>query len=58
MLLNQVSQEYLGGSDGAYCMTGAPVEGHANEQQLTKAITLWMTMLIIGSQMGRNPTNT
>ena len=51
VLLNQVSQEYLGWSDEAHRMTGAPVEGRANEQQFTKATTLWMTMLIIGPQI-------
>merc|ERR1719230_2561956 len=53
VLHNQVSQEYLGRSDRAYRMTGAPMEGRATEQQFTKAITLWMTMLIIGPDMYR-----
>merc|ERR1719379_2868469 len=51
VLHSQVSQEYLGRSDRAYRMTGAPIEGRATEQQLTRAITLWMTMLIIGPDM-------
>merc|ERR1719478_1464694 len=51
VLHSQVTQEYLGRSDRAYRMTGAPIEGHATEQQFTKAITLWMTMLIIGPDM-------
>jgi len=53
LLHNQVSQEYLGRSDRAYRMTGAPIEGRANEQQFTKAITIWMTMLIIGPRTDR-----
>merc|ERR1719243_57092 len=53
VLHSQVSQEYLGRSDRAYRMTGAPIEGRATEQQFTKAITLWMTMLIIGPDMHR-----
>ena len=32
VLHDQVSQESLGWSDGAYGMTGAPIEGLANEQ--------------------------
>merc|ERR1719284_2339922 len=51
VLHSQVSQEYLGRSDRAYRMTEAPIEGRATEQQFTKAITLWMTMLIIGPDM-------
>merc|ERR1719159_2078412 len=53
VLHNQVSQEYVGRSDRAYRMSGAPIEGRATEQQFTKAITLWMTMLIIGPDMHR-----
>merc|ERR1719456_203708 len=53
VLHSQVSQEYLGRSDRAYRMTGASIEGRATEQQFTKAITLWMTMLIIGPDMHR-----
>jgi len=53
VLHSQVGQEYLGRSDRAYRMTGAPIEGRATEQQFTKAITLWMTMLIIGPDMYR-----
>jgi len=53
VLHSQVGQEYLGRSDRAYRMTGAPIEGRATEQQFTKAITLWMTMLIIGPDMHR-----
>jgi len=53
VLHNQVNQEYLGRSDRAYRMTEAPMEGRATEQQFTKAITLWMTMLIIGPDMHR-----
>merc|ERR1719281_1422193 len=53
VLHNQVNQEYLGRSDRAYRVTGAPMEGRATEQQFTKAITLWMTMLIIGPDMHR-----
>merc|ERR1719284_26391 len=51
VLHNQVSQEYLGRSDRAYRMAEAPMDGRATEQQFTKAITLWMTMLIIGPDM-------
>merc|ERR1719399_2016294 len=51
VLHSQVGQEYLGRSDRAYRMTGAPIDGYATEQQFTKAITLWMTMLIIGPDM-------
>merc|ERR1719420_1818706 len=51
VLHNQVSQEYLGRSDRAYRMSGAPVGGRATEQQFSKAITFWMTMLIIGPDM-------
>merc|ERR1719163_1578305 len=53
VLHSQVTQEYLGRSDRAYRMTGATIEGRATEQQFTKAITLWMTMLIIGPDMHR-----
>merc|ERR1719281_564036 len=53
VLHSQVTQEYPGRSDRAYRMTGAPIEGRADEQQFTKAITLWMTMLIIGPDMHR-----
>merc|ERR1719515_593039 len=48
---NQVSQEYLGRSDRAYRMSGAAIGGRATEQQFSKAITFWMTMLIIGPDM-------
>jgi len=51
VLHNQVSQEYVGRSDRAYRMAGAPMDGRATEEQFTKAITLWMTMLIIGPDM-------
>merc|ERR1719281_1911085 len=51
VLHSQVNQEYLGRSDRAYHMTGALMEGRATEEQFTKAITLWMTMLIIGPDM-------
>merc|ERR1719337_512859 len=34
-------------------MTGAVVDGHATDEQFRKAITLWMTMLIIGPDMHR-----
>merc|ERR1719191_1859252 len=51
VLHNQVSQEYLGRSDRAYRISGAPIGGRATEQQFTTAITLWMTMLIIGPDM-------
>merc|ERR1719310_751422 len=53
VLHSQVGQEYLGRSDRAYRITGAPIEGRATEQQFTKAITLWMTMLIIWPDMHR-----
>merc|ERR1719284_1497989 len=53
VLHNQVNQEYLGRSDRAYRMAEAPMEGRATEQQFTKAITFWMTMLIIGPDMHR-----
>ncbi|MDA8583215.1 hypothetical protein N9L68_03255 [bacterium] len=53
VLHNQVNQEYLGRSNRAYRMTEAPIEGRATEQQFTKAITLWLTMLIIGPDMYR-----
>merc|ERR1719230_1175504 len=53
VLHSQVNQEYLGRSDRAYRMTEAPMEGRATEQQFTKAITLWLTMLIIGPDMYR-----
>merc|ERR1719443_817837 len=53
VLHSQVNQEYIGRSDRAYRMTGAPMEGHADKQQFTKAITLWMTMLTIGPDMHR-----
>merc|ERR1719375_1747174 len=51
VLHNQVNQEYLGRSDRAYRLSGAPIEGRATEQQFKKAITIWMTMLIIGPDM-------
>merc|ERR1719375_1130627 len=51
VLHNQVSQEYLGRSDRAYRMSGAAIGGRATEQQFSKAITFWMTMLIIGPDM-------
>ena len=52
VLHNQVSQENLGWSDEAHCMTGAPIEGLANEQQFVKAFVFWMTMLIIDPGVG------
>merc|ERR1719331_1934999 len=51
VLHSLVNQEYLGRSDRAYRMAGAPMDGRATEQEFTKAITLWMTMLIIGPDM-------
>merc|ERR1719443_1843116 len=51
VLHNQVNQEYLGRSDRAYRLSGAPIGGRATEQQFKKAITFWMTMLIIGPDM-------
>merc|ERR1719375_32489 len=57
VLHNQVSQEYLGRSDRAYRLSGAPIEGRATEQQFTKAIMLWMTMLIIGPDMPKVNNN-
>merc|ERR1719515_331425 len=57
VLHNQVNQEYLGRSDRAYRMTGALMEGRATEQQFKKAITIWMTMLIIGPDMHKVKDN-
>ena len=48
VLLIQVSQEYLGWPDAAHRLIGAAVEGRAKGQLFTKAVTLWMTMLLIG----------
>jgi len=51
VLHNVVSQQYLGRSENAYRLAGAPIEGRATQQQFTKAITMWMTMLIIGPDL-------
>merc|ERR1719238_1051253 len=51
VLHNVVSQQYLGRSEYAYRLAGAPIDGRATEQQFTKAITMWMTMLIVGPDL-------
>jgi len=48
LLHSLVSQQYLGRSESAYRMAGAPIVGRATQDQFKEAIRLWMTMLILG----------
>merc|ERR1719375_341150 len=48
---NVVSQQYLGRPEYAYRLAGAPIDGRATYEQFTTAITMWMTMLIIGPDL-------
>merc|ERR1719281_1633767 len=46
-----VSQQYLGRSESAFRMAGAPVDDRATQEQFEQAIRLWMTMLILGPDL-------
>merc|ERR1719281_1840364 len=50
---NLVSQQYLGRPETAYRMAGAPMVGRASQDQFKQAIKVWMTMLILGPDVGK-----
>merc|ERR1719456_988762 len=45
---NLVTQQYLGRSERAYRMAGAPIVGLATQDQFKQALRMWMTMLVLG----------